>query len=98
MQLKAVVLPEPLGPISAVIRPAAIAKEQSSRARTPPNDLPTPLTRRPRPSPEAIIRRPSRRLLLIAHDSRRGGPAGDDGDRAGSGGAGPAAVFRGCQH
>src|ERR1700716_3433783 len=44
MQLKAVVLPEPLGPISAVMRRGATSNEQPSRAVTPPNDLLTSRT------------------------------------------------------
>src|SRR5438105_359479 len=39
MQLKAVVLPDPLGPMSAVMLRAATSNEQPSSALTPPKDL-----------------------------------------------------------
>ena len=41
-QLKNVVLPEPFGPISALIRPSWKATEAPSTARTPPKDLVRP--------------------------------------------------------
>ena len=44
MRLKAVVLPEPFGPISAVIDPSGTTKEQPSMARTPPKCFSRPFT------------------------------------------------------
>src|SRR3954451_4474694 len=44
MRLNAVVLPEPLGPMSAVIDPSGTVNEQPSTARTPPKRFSSPFT------------------------------------------------------
>ena len=44
MRLKAVVLPDPFGPISAVIDPSGTTNEQPSTARRPPKRFSRPLT------------------------------------------------------
>src|SRR5437016_1913169 len=44
--LKTVVLPAPFGPISEVSDPSVTSKLTASTARTPPKDLPSPLTSR----------------------------------------------------
>ena len=44
IRLKAVVLPEPFGPMRALTDPSATSKLQPSSARTPPNDLVSPST------------------------------------------------------
>src|SRR5437660_4653158 len=68
MQLKAVVLPDPLGPMSAVMRCGAAPNEQPSSALTPPNDL---LISRTDSGLSVVWARPSRPAgagpLLIAH-------------------------------
>src|SRR2546423_1295409 len=66
MQLNAVVLPEPLGPMSAVILRAVTSKEQSVSARTPPNDLCTARTCIERLAASAIGLIPSSTVLLMA--------------------------------
>ena len=43
IRLKAVVLPEPFGPTSAVIEPSGTANEQSSTAVTPPKRFVRPV-------------------------------------------------------
>jgi hypothetical protein len=55
--LKNVVLPAPLGPISATIEPRGIVKSMSSEARRPPNSLRTFVATRRLPS-SLISRRP----------------------------------------
>src|ERR1700693_5602120 len=81
MQLKAVVLPEPLGPISAVILRATTSNEQFCRARTPPKDLSTPRTCSDRLFPSAMGMTPSSSCLLIAPRSGPGGLARDNRHR-----------------
>src|SRR5450756_2564902 len=57
MMLNRVVLPEPLGPMSAVMVPSATLREQLSTARTPPKTLVIPST--------------ANKLLIAVHPLRR---------------------------
>ena len=75
MRLKTVVLPDPLGPMSAVIEPSGTANEQSSTARTPPKRLSQALDLEQRP-PGADLVGDGR--LALAHDERRFEPRADD--------------------
>src|SRR6476660_1421337 len=73
MMLKAVVLPDPLGPIRAVIVPSSTEKLQPSTAITPPKRLLNPST-----SSSAVIAlrpaigrsSPGSRAVLAAHGTR----------------------------
>src|SRR5258706_5329842 len=67
IMLKMVVLPAPLGPISALMLPSGISNEASCTARRPRNDLPMP-----RASRSAI----GRLLLFPSQDE-----FGERGDR-----------------
>src|ERR1700737_1602412 len=76
MQLKAVVLPEPLGPISAVMRRGATSNEQPVSAVTPPKDLLISRTDSGLPVVSDRPSTPARPALLIA-DPRRTGRRSD---------------------
>src|SRR5262249_28131518 len=80
-----VVLPAPLGPISAVMRPASAASETLSTASRPPN-LRLTLSRRTIGSAMAPLRGgPPRQAADLAQQSRDAvGREGDDQDEDGA--------------